>query len=289
MFGPICWRSIAPERQSCGKPQLSWKRIEVEMGGRNFEQDDPPITRGPSLAAVALWGSSRGQRAQLLTEYERAQLSVIASIVRFKKGIQIYREGNDAHAVFNIVSGVVKVYRTLPDGTERVIAFLFADDIFGLAHEGKYANSARAVTDVTAYRLPVPALERSLRKDAALEFQIICKLCHELREAQRHAFLLGRRNALARVAMFFQWLEQYQAARGESTSVLHLPMSRSDVASYVGMSLEAVSRSLRTLASRHVISFSDKRHVKIVDRARLETLVAQDDTPSKLGRRARRR
>ncbi len=61
-------------------------------------------------------------------------------------------------------------------------------------------------------------------------------------------------------------------------------MSRSDMANYGGMSLEAVSRSLRTLARRHIISFSDKRHVKIVDRARLETVATQDDTVSKLPR-----
>ncbi len=60
-----------------------------------------------------------------------------------------------ADAVFNIIGGVVKAYRTLPDETESISAFLFVDDLFGLVQEGKYANSAKAVTAVTAYRLPV--------------------------------------------------------------------------------------------------------------------------------------
>jgi CRP-like cAMP-binding protein len=180
--------------------------------------------------------------------------------------------------VFNIVGGVVKAFRVLPDGTTRISAFLFADDVFGLAEEGKYASSAKAVTGVTAYRLPVSALESRLRKDAVLEFHVICKLCHDLREAQRHALLLGHRDALAKVAIFFQLIEHYQDARGESTKELYLPMSRSDIAGYVGMSLEAVSRSFGSLARRGIITLRNKRHVKIVDHARLEKIALQDDT-----------
>jgi CRP-like cAMP-binding protein len=243
--------------------------------------DDPPNAHGPSIAAIALWGASGGRRAQLLTDEERARLSVIASIVRFKKGAQIYREGDRADAVFNVVSGVVKSYRALPDKTERIAAFLFADDLFGLAEEGRYVNATKAVTAVTAYRIPVSALEGRLRKDAALEFHLICKLCHELREAQRHAFLLGRRNALARVAMFFQLLEQHQAARGESAPELYLPMSRSDVAEYLGMSLEAISRSFRTLASRGVLSFRNKRYVKVMNRDQLDALAELSEREQK--------
>jgi CRP-like cAMP-binding protein len=238
---------------------------------------DPPVAHGPSIAAVALWGASGGKRAQLLTDEERARLSVIASIVRFKKGAQIYRDGDRAEAIFNIVSGVVKSYRVLPDKTERIAAFLFADDLFGLAEEGRYTNATKAVTAVTAYRIPVPALESRLRKDAGLEFHVICKLCHELREAQRHALLLGRRNALARVAMFFRLLEHHQVARDESAQEVYLPMTRSDVADYLGMSLEVVSRSFRRLESDGILSFKTRRSVKVMNRDRLEALAASGE------------
>lgn len=244
------------------------------MDKTKLDASDPPSNHGggPSIAAVALWGTSSGKRRQLLTDEERGRLAAIASIVRLKKGEDIYREGDRADAVFAIIGGVVKTYKTLPDRTKRISAFLFADDLFGLAEEGKYLNSAGAVTAVTAYRLPVPALKSRLEKDADLEFQVICKLCHELREAQRHAFLLARRNALARVAMFLELLERHQAARDESTKELYIPMSRSDVADYAGMSLEAVSRSFRTLAGRGIIAFRNKRSVKIADRSRLDAL-----------------
>jgi CRP-like cAMP-binding protein len=257
------------------------------MVQKKVNQGNRLTIRGPSIAAVALWGSSKGKMAQLLTDEERARLSVIATVVRFKKGTQIYAEGAHADVVFNIVGGVVKTYRALPDGTTRISAFLFADDVFGLAEEGKYASSAKAVTAVTAYRLPVSALESRLRKDATLEFHVICKLCHDLREAQRHALLLGHRDALAKVAMFIQMLEHYQVARDENTKELYLPMSRSDVADYVGMSLEAVSRSFGSLSRRGVIALRNKRHVKILDRARLEMITSQEDTRRELRHRVK--
>lgn len=240
----------------------------------------------PSIAAVPLWGAARRERTQLLTEEERARLSVIASIVRFARGMQIYRAGDRADAVFNIVDGVVKTYHSSPDGAEHITAFLFAEDLLGLAERGHFVNSARAVTPVTAYRLPAAVLEGWLRRDAALDFHIICKLCHDLREAQRHAVIAGYRSALAKLAMFLQALESRQARAGEEPGALDLPMSRSDIAAYVGLSLEAVSRAFRTLAARGAISIGDKRHIRILDRAQLAAIAAVDGAPPRGRRRS---
>jgi CRP/FNR family transcriptional regulator len=231
--------------------------------------------RGPSIKATPLWGSAKKQLAQLLTDEERAQLSVIASIARIKKGALIYPEGGDAVAVFNIISGVVKTFNVLPDRSEHINTFLFPDDLFGLVEAGQYVNSARAVTNVTAYRMPTPALESRLRRNATLEFHVICKLCHELREAQRHAILLDHHNALARIALFLQLLEQHQIAREQATATIEIPMSRSDIAEYVGMTPESVSRTFRTLAKRGIVGFVNHRTIKILDRDRLEALASQ--------------
>ena len=106
---------------------------------------------GPAIGAMTLWKSSGGTRAtQLLSDEERAQLALIASVVRFKKNALIYLKGHQAEAVFVIISGVVKAFTSAANGNERIAAFLFADDLFGLAEEGKYTNSAKAVTAVTA-------------------------------------------------------------------------------------------------------------------------------------------
>jgi CRP-like cAMP-binding protein len=236
---------------------------------------EPVDRKGPSILGVDPWvpGSpTAGTKRQLLSEEERSRLAVIASIVRFKKGEDIYRAGDRADAIFNIIDGVVKTYSG--NGGERIAAFLFPNDLFGLSEEGAYTNAARALTPVTAYRLPVSALRNRLSKDALLEYHVICKLCEELRQAQRHAFLLGERRADARIATFLQMLEQLQAAKGDATSEIYVPMDRSDIGEYVGLSLAAVSRTFSSLVRRNVIKFRDRRHVRITDSAAFDRIVA---------------
>jgi CRP/FNR family transcriptional regulator len=209
---------------------------------------------------------------QLLSDEERSRLAAIASVVQFKKGAEIYRESDRADAVFNIISGVVKAYTCGPDGKEHVAAFLLPEDVFGLAQEGRYANSLKALTPVTAYRIPITALRSRLTVDAALEFHIIAKLCHELRQAQRHAFLLASKRTLSKLTMFLQMLEQLQTAKGESTSEIYVPMDRSDIAEYIGTTLAAVSRAFRTLTERGILRSRDRRHVNVIDRDAFEKL-----------------
>jgi CRP-like cAMP-binding protein len=244
---------------------------------------------GPSILAVDPWISSgrpKGRMHQMLSNEERAQLATIASVVRFKRGVEIYRSGEKAGAMFNIISGVVKVYSGEHAG--HIAAFLFAGDLFGLSEEGVYTNSAKAVTPVTAYQLPLSVLRSRLSKDATLEYHLICKLCHDLRRSQRHAYLVAHRHAHSKIATFLQMLEQLQVARGEDTSEIHIPMDRSDIGEYVGMSLATVSRSLASLASRGIIKSIDRHHLKIVDRDGFEKIVA-GGTVRRSGRRVPRK
>ena len=235
---------------------------------------------GPAIRAIDPWAPSTEKMRQLLSDEERARLAVIASIIRFNKGEEIYRKGQRANAVFNIITGVVKAYKSAPKGSEHITAFLFSDDLFGLSEEGRYTNSTKAITPVIAYRLPVSALRNRLSKDAGIEFHVICKLFHELRQTQRHAFLLAQRHALSKVAMFLQLLEQLQAARGERTTEIYLPMNRSDIGEYVGISLEAVSRAFQSLTARGIIKSRDRRHLKIVDRGTFDRIVDDTSTSS---------
>jgi CRP-like cAMP-binding protein len=266
--------------------------IRIKVSGRFLQQigclvrtqkmPKSPITlsggHGPAIRALDPWTSSAGRMSQLLTDDERARLAVMSSVVRFKKGEIVYQEGGRADAVFNLNSGMVAAYRKAPDGSEHVVAFLLADDLFGLSAEGLYTNSTRALTAVTAYRLPVTTLRSRLTKDAELEFHVICKLCEELRQAQRHAFLLSQRSAVTKLAMFLQLFEQLQIAKGEPADDIHLPMDRSDISEYIGITLAAVSRAFRTLTARGIIRVRNRHHVQIVDRSGFEK-IAGDPPP----------
>jgi CRP-like cAMP-binding protein len=231
--------------------------------------------QGPAIRALDPWlpgNPGHGRTHQLFSDGERARLAVISSVVRFKKGAEIYREGDGADAVFNIISGVVKAYTQGPGKDELVGAFLFSEDLFGLAQEGRYVNSTKAVTPVMAYRIPIVALRSQFSADAALEFHVIAKLCHELRQAQRHAFVLATKHTVAKLTLFLQLLEQLEIAKGGSVNEIYLPMSRSEIADYVGASLAAISRAFRTLTTRGILQVRNRQHVKIIDQRAFEEL-----------------
>jgi CRP-like cAMP-binding protein len=252
----------------------------------------PTNHQGLAIRAPDPWAlqrSSHGRMHQLLSDDERSRLAVIASIVRFRKGAEIYRESDRAEAVFNIISGVAKAYRRGLDGKEHIAAFLFPEDLFGLAQEGCYANSLKALTPVTAYRIPVTALRSRLVADAALEFHVIAKLCHELRQTQRHAFMLASRRTLSKLTMFLQMLEQLQTTNGRSTNEIYIPMDRSDIADYIGTTLAAVSRAFRTLTARGVLQIRDRRHMKVINRDAFEKLASdvKQRTPTNAAGNAR--
>ena len=223
---------------------------------------------GPAIHAVDPWvpgNPEPSSRHQLLSDNERAQLVKIATVVRFEKGQQIYREGDTADAAFNIINGVVTAYRIVQH-TEHVVSFLYPGDLFGLPEEGRYANATRAATAVGAYKMPLPAVRRILDKNADLDVDIIIKLCEGLREAQRHAVLLAQKRAATRLAMFLDLQEHLQAAAGEPVSEIHLPMDRSSIAAYLGLTLEALSRTFRMLVSRKIISSRNLHYVKVLNR-----------------------
>jgi CRP/FNR family transcriptional regulator len=236
---------------------------------------------GPAIHAINPWvvGNLKpGARHQLLSDDERAQLARISSIVRFKKGEQIYNKGDPADAAFNIVSGVVTIYPELSGKHRHVGAFLYPGDIFGLSEEGFYTNASGATTPVVAYRMPMHALRRLLASRPDLDVDVIVKLCEELRQAQRHSLVLARKKAVPKLAMFLDLQEHLQMLPGEpAAAAIYLPMSRSDIAAYLGLTLPAVSRAFRKLVSDKVIAFRDRQHARIVDRKAFEGIADAED------------
>ena len=152
------------------------------------------------------------------------------------------------------------------------MTFLFADDLFGLAQSGRYMNSAQTITPVTLYRLRVATLADTLRRDADLAFQFLCKVTHELRGTLLHTTIVTRRDAVGRVTMFLRMLEQN--SHPDEDSRIEVPMSRVDAANYLGLSLEAVSRALSQLERSGVIAFEGRRSVRVLDRLRFEKIAA---------------
>ena len=235
---------------------------------------------GPCFVAPPMWSDAEHTRYSL-TDEERSFLAANATVVRFRTGENIFNEGDPASAVFSIVSGVVKLYKVQPGQREHIVRFMFADDLIGLAEYGRYVNSAKSITATVLYNIPTRVLETRLRQNPGLEFGIINKLCHELRRTQDHARLMAKHRARAKIGLFIQMLGTDQHQAGETDAELYLPMSRADIGAYVGISAEAVSRGFGELVSCGAVLFTDRRHLKIVDRAKLEAAIAETDRPSR--------
>jgi CRP-like cAMP-binding protein len=230
------------------------------------------LSVGPSLRAVPFQRAGP-EPIELLTEAQRQQLARHATVRTLPARTIVYRAGAEAPSIFIIAEGVVKSFRELPSGRRRIAAFLFARDVFGLAEAGRYVNSVQTITPVRLYELDLETLTELFKRDADLEFQFLCKAVHILREAQHHNIIVGRRDAAGRFAMLVALLLR-QPGHGTSQREVTIPMTRSDIANYLGLSLEAVVRAAARLQQQGIVEFVGRHHARIIDRQRFDALAS---------------
>jgi CRP-like cAMP-binding protein len=231
------------------------------------------VTNEPHVAGLPLRERSRGRAVPLLGDAETSALAAVSTLVHWGKGEVVFRAKGAADSVYNLVQGVVKTYDILPDGSTNISGFHFAGDLFGLAEQGHYVESAEAVIPAVAFRIPLDALETLLTRNGTLGMRLLCKAADELRKNRRHARILSRNDAIGRLAMFLDLLEELGPQRGPSAET-YFPMSRGDAAQFIGITLEAMSRASSALEKGRVVRFLDRHHFQVVDRDRFEQLVA---------------
>jgi CRP/FNR family transcriptional regulator len=107
-----------------------------------------------------------------------------------------------------------------------------------------------------------------------LQFQFLVKVTHELRESQRRAIVVNRRDAAGRLAMFLMMMRAHQQATGRHDRDVPLPMSRTDIANFLGLSREAMSRAAKSLQRRGIVRFPNRHLAQIIDAGRLASLAA---------------
>lgn len=209
---------------------------------------------------------------ELLTLGQQEAIASISTLINRDRHEIVYKQGEDASFVFNIVAGAAQTYHVFENGVRKVSAFIFARDLFGLCENGKYVATAQALTSLTMFQIPIEALRQILERVPGLEVGLLTKLCSDLRGAQSHAMMIGGSEAPARVAGFLLWLQRSQTSIGVPASPLHLPMKRRDIADYLGLSHESVSRVLLLLESEGATRRIDARHILIVDQKKLNQL-----------------
>ena len=186
----------------------------------------------------------------------------------FAKDEEIYAQEEEADLIYRVVSGVVRTTRLLSDGRRQVGDFYHVGDLFGLEVGAQHRYSAEALCDCTVQVVKRSSL-RAQAGEGELDRAIWEATCRDLERAQDHVLLLGRKTAAEKVASFLMELAQ----RGEAEAV-DLPMGRQDIADYLGLTIETVSRMLTQLQSSKVVEFASCRQFRVRKWEVLERLAA---------------
>lgn len=191
-------------------------------------------------------------------------------VQRVAAGTIVFAEGDVADSVFEVVSGTLRLHKVMVDGRRQVTGFVSGGRLLGVAQSGEYLCTAEAVTPVVLRRHPRAAFERRIDAEPGLARRILAEMCNDLRRAQDQMLLLGRKSAVEKVASFLLSLAADED--GDYADSIDLPMSRTDIADYLGLTTETVSRTFTKLRNDGLIALPCPVSVEFLDLDQLEDL-----------------
>jgi len=191
-------------------------------------------------------------------------------------GQALFDEEDPADHAYNLVEGTIRLYKLLPDGRRQITGFAIAGDFLGLSSRGHYAYSAEAVSPVALCRFKRADLQRLFEKFPAMEHRVLAMANDELVAAQDQMLLLGRKTPMEKVASFLLTLSKRLERVGRQGGELALPMTRADIADFLGLTVETVSRTFSKLKASKIIGLPAPDQVQLLDRRRLESVAAGD-------------
>jgi len=220
-----------------------------------------------------------------------SDLEQLDDIVRNRRplepGESLFRAGQSLSSLYVAREGAFKTIATSEDGEAQVIGFHLPGELMGLdaLGSGHHACDAEALTRATVCEVPLAQLESICAKLPGLQHQLLRIIGQGINRDQSHMEMLGRRQAAERVALFLHGLSERYRALGRSAEMFVLPMSREDIASFLGMVIETVSRTLTKMQDDGVIAVRG-RQVTVLDAARLDAIVHR---PAKIAPGIKRR
>ncbi len=207
-----------------------------------------------------------------LKGHELQSMACASESVSAQPGQALFHEGDPNPYVFNVVDGAVKLYRLLPDGRRQITGFLFQGDFLGLGGRGASSFTAEALTPLNACRFRRGDFDQLLNTLPALEHRLVALAGDELMAAQEQIVLLGRKTARERLASFLTRLSERQVQLGGPEGQVHLPMTRLDIADYLGLTIETVSRVFTQFKTSGLIRLLPGNDVALPDPAALKAL-----------------
>jgi len=220
-----------------------------------------PAVTGSKIPAVS--GATTDQFGAITVH-----AGLVATEFNYRKDEEIYGEDEPAEYVYQVISGAVRSYKLLSDGRRQIGAFHLPGDVFGLESGASHRLAAEAIIDTTVRLVKRRSLERAAGNDVNVARRLWAITAGELRHAEDHMLLLGRKTAMERVATFLLEMDRRLAVAG----MMALPMCRRDIGDYLGLTLESVSRALSQLHTQGVLGFSGARQIQLRNRNRLRNM-----------------
>ena len=208
-----------------------------------------------------------------LNKTEMLQFEHFSRHIRFAACETVFAEEEITVSFYNVLDGVMRLYKLLPDGRRQIVGFALPGDFLGMTVSGRNSFSADAISEVEVCRFAKASFQRFAEDKPHLLRRINELAIRELAQAREHMVLLGRRSAEEKVATFLvSWRARLVRQNGTSAT-LPLPMSRQDIADYLGLTIETVSRTFTKLERDGVIEIISGG-VRLLDPARAEALAA---------------
>ena len=210
-----------------------------------------------------------------LTDEELQKVDSLVTHLDLEPGRTLFDEGDPRDFVYNVSKGVVRLCKLLPDGRRQVTGFLFPGDHLGLSAHDTYSYSAESVNDAHLCRFRTQELENLFEELPNLAIRLFSMANDELAAVQEQILLLGRKNPKEKVISFLLALSERNINRGQAASPINLPMRRADIADYLGLTVETVSRTFSRLKEDRVIGLPSADRVVIENLELLEELAEE--------------
>jgi CRP-like cAMP-binding protein len=225
---------------------------------------EPSVTARPAAC---------GQACRFFTDeacIRKSEMDEVGVTVKFGRNETIYSKSDEARYSYKVIEGAVRLSRIFADGRRQIVDFFLPDETFGIELSREYSATAEAVGEVTALRCPRVCISQMTEGDPDISQKRLAMFNRNLTAAERHVAMLGHQSARERVASFFMALEMER--RSDEPHTLDLPLSRQDIADYLGLTIETTCRALSDLKRQNIIETPSRRRIVIRDVAGLRAI-----------------
>ncbi|WP_340163209.1 Crp/Fnr family transcriptional regulator [Mesorhizobium sp. NZP2298] len=228
-------------------------------------------TKGIPVLCVSCEARHRGICGALNPD-QLVALSKSTKRHKAETGKELMSDTGSVDRFSNVLSGVVKLTKTLSDGRQQIVGLQFAPDFLGRPFQAESTLTAEAATNVELCSFPRQTLERMMKEHPDLEHRLLEQKLRELDQARDWMVALGRKTAAEKIASFLLMIARNidpTAGPEHRAAAFDLPLSRAEIADFLGLTIETVSRQLTRLRGDNVIRIDNNRHIVVSDLARL--------------------